>query len=88
MEKRISVTIGYICQQTKTGLTQERIGWFRSKSEREQKGFRKSKTYKVGAGSASYPQLVKDKNEKALGQKRLIRIQPYGKKQIKGMAVT
>lgn len=88
MEKRILVTIGYICQQTKIRLSQERTGWFRSKSEREQKGFRKSKTYKVGAGTASHPQLVKDKNEKAPGPKRLIRIQPYGKKQIKSMAVT
>lgn len=88
MEKRILVTIGYICQQTKIGLTQERISWFRSKCEREQKGFRKSKTYKVRAGTASHPQLVKDKNEKVLGQKMLIRIQSYGKKQIKGLAVT
>lgn len=39
-------------------------------NEREEKGYRKSKTCKVGRGTASYPQLVKGKNRQAFQKKK------------------
>lgn len=55
LENRILITIGCICQQTRNRLTQERVGWFASKNEREQRGSRKPRTCSVGSSNASHP---------------------------------
>lgn len=55
VEKRISITTGYICQQKEIDQVNKELDGVQARMKREQKKFRKSKTCKVERDTASTP---------------------------------